>query len=231
MKPRCKVEPVDKDGGRSVNRGTTYPAEVIVTRLEGFEGEVLLQQASGQSYQVQGITGFDVVVPPGVSRTHYRCYMPEWLELDRTSRMIVNAVAKVPDSRGVVRHLVSLMDGRITMSMEGGLLKVSHTAGELSGRAGTTFEVPVKIGRSPRLPHAVRLELVVPPHLEDLVTASPIDVAADQTEAVLRISTAAEAQFEGEYSFTVRGTAFPDPALPVISETTVLIDFEMPEPQ
>ena len=56
-----------------------------------------------QSYQVQGITGGDVMVPPGVSSTIYPCFMPEWLETTRTSRMGMIAVAKVADPKGKVR--------------------------------------------------------------------------------------------------------------------------------
>ena len=87
LKPRCKGEPVDKDSGRKVPRGSTFPAEVTLERLEGYQGEVVLKMAAQQSYQVQGITGRDVVVPPGVTRTVYPCFMPEWLETSRTSRM------------------------------------------------------------------------------------------------------------------------------------------------
>ena len=100
MKPRVKGRPVDQDTGRKVHRGSTFPAEVIVERLEGFAGEVVLQMAAQQSYQHQGIKGSDVMVPPGVGRTVYPCFMPEWLETTRTSRMAVIAVARVPDPKG-----------------------------------------------------------------------------------------------------------------------------------
>jgi hypothetical protein len=226
MKPRCKVEPVDKDGGRSVHRGTTFPAEVIVTRLEGFEGEVKLEMTARQSYQRQGITGLDLIVPPGVTRTYYRTFMPEWLELDRTSRMVVNAVVKVPDPRGNVRHLVSLMDGRITMSMEGALLKLSHTAGEIVAKPGASLEIPLKIGRSPKLPEAVRLELVPPPELAGLLIAEPITLPAEQSDLVYRVQTVADPRMKGEWTFTLKAVALQGGELPVVSQTDVHVDFE-----
>ena len=119
MKPHAKVAPVDKDGGRSVHRGTTYPAPVIVERLEGFTGEVQLVMSSGQDRHRQGIRGPEMIVLPGVARDRYPVFLPEWLETSRTSRMILNAVVKVPDPRGNVRYLATAMDGRITMSIEG----------------------------------------------------------------------------------------------------------------
>src|SRR5207249_3109957 len=116
IKPNFEVRPVDKDGGRTVHRGTTFPADVIVERTNGFNGEIVLQMSAAQAYQRQGITGPEVVVPPGVGRTIYPCFMPEWLETSRTSRMMLIAVARVADPRGQVRHVVNAMDGRITMS-------------------------------------------------------------------------------------------------------------------
>jgi hypothetical protein len=225
MKPRAKVEPVDKDGGRAVHRGTTFPAEVIVTRLEGFEGEVLLEMTARQSYQRQGITGFDLVVPPGVTRTYYRTFMPEWLELDRTSRMVVNAVVKVPDPRGNVRYLSTLMDGRITMSMEGALLKLSHGAGVVAMQPGAALDLPLKIARSPKLPEQVRIELVAPPELAGLLLAEPVSVPADRSETLFRVQTVADPRLQGEWKFTLKATAMQAGELPVVSQTDVHLDF------
>ena len=70
---------------------------MIVERLEGFKGEVSLQMASVQSYQRQGINGPDLTVPAGADRAFYPCFMPEWLETTRTSRMALVGVVQVPD--------------------------------------------------------------------------------------------------------------------------------------
>ena len=104
MKPRCLVTTVVADGTVKVNRGATYPAELTVKRLEGFTGEISLQMAAQQSYQNQGINGPEFPVPPGATKAFYPCFMPEWLETTRTSRMVLIAVVKVPDPRGNVRR-------------------------------------------------------------------------------------------------------------------------------
>src|ERR1700719_4059870 len=110
-----------------------------------------LQMAAQQSYQVQGIIGPDFPVPAGATRAFYPCFMPEWLETSRTSRMILIAVTKVPDPRGNVRHLVTEIHGRITMSIEGALLKVSTSASELTVQPGRDIALPIRIARSPKL--------------------------------------------------------------------------------
>src|SRR5260370_202541 len=50
---RFKGRPVDQDTGRKVPRGSTFPAEVTVERLDGVQGESVLQMSATQSYQVQ----------------------------------------------------------------------------------------------------------------------------------------------------------------------------------
>jgi len=225
MKPVCKVEPVDKDGGRRIHRGATYPAAVIVTRSEGFQGEVGLWMAAHQSYTCMGITGPDMVVAPGVSRSAYPCFMPEWLETSRTSRMITVAVAKVADPRGNVRHLMTLMDGRITMAIEGALLKVTHHPEERTARAGTSFRVPVKIARSPDLPLPVRVTLVLPEELQGLVQAEPLTLAPGQSDGEITLSTTVSPALVGDQTLTLRATALQPGDLAVVSETEVPVLF------
>jgi hypothetical protein len=228
MKPKWKVTPVDREGGRTVHRGTTYPAEVIVERTDGFEGPLELQMAARQARHRMGITGPDLPVAPGVERIAYPCFMPEWLETSRTSRMILIAVGKLADPRGNVRTLVAPADGRITMSMEGALLKVSHEAGEMSVRPGEEFEVPVRIARSPKLPEAVRLELRLPEELEGadgMLRAEPVLLPPGRDEARFRIAAAADPRLRGDVTVTIRAVAVQAPGLPVVSETAVTLHF------
>jgi hypothetical protein len=225
MKPRCKGSPVDKDTGRKVHRGTTFPAEVVLERLEGYTGEILLQMAARQSYQVQGITGGDVLVPPGVTRTVYPCFMPEWLETSRTSRIAMIAVVKIPDPRGNVRHLVVELEGMVTMSMEGAILKALHEPREVTAQPGQTFAVRVKIARSPELPEPVRLELRLPEELAGLLAAEAVLVPSGQSEAVFSIKAKDDPRLIGEQVITIRAMALQGGRFPATSETTVPVTF------
>ncbi|MBI1915827.1 MAG: PPC domain-containing protein [Planctomycetes bacterium] len=221
LKPVCRVTTVVADGTVKVNRGATYPAELTVERLEGFTGEISLQMAAQQSYQVQGICGPDFTVPPDAKRAFYPCFMPEWLETSRTSRMILIAVAKVRDPRGNVRHLVTDVAGRITMSIEGALLKVSAGTGELTIRSGREITLPVKIASSSRLTGPVKLELVLPEEIQGTLRMEPVVVPAGRSEAILRIRTSDQTRLSGEQSFMIRATAYQPGDLRVVSEATV----------
>jgi len=223
LKPRFKGRPVDADTGRKVHRGSTFPGEVIVERLGDFKGEVILQMAAQQSYQVHGITGWDVVVPPGVEKTLYPCFMPEWLETSRTSRMGMIAVAKVPDPTGRVRYAANEITGFITMTLEGALLKISAENNELAVPAGQAFEVPVRISRLTKLVEPARLELQLPEELTGLLKAEPVPVPVGQEIAIVRIIPSPKLQ--GQHSFTIRATAMQEGKYPVVSETQVSVEF------
>jgi hypothetical protein len=225
MKARWKVTPVDREGGRTVHRGTTYPAEVIIERTDGWEGPLELQMAAQQARHRMGIRGPDLPVAAGVTRTHYPCFMPEWLSTFRTSRMILIAVGKLADPRGNVRYLVAPGDGRITMSIEGALLKVTHDAPEMTVRPGEAFEVPVTVARSATLPEAVRLELRLPEGLEGTFSAEPVLLPPDRDQARVRIVARKDARLRGTIPITIRATAMQHGNLPVISETTIDIHF------
>ena len=224
LKPVCKVEPLEKDGGRSVHRGTTFPAPMVIERFGDFNGEIVLQMASLQSRHRQGISGHDVIVPPGVTSSIFPCYMPEWLETDRTSRLAAIGVAKVPDPKGNVRYLVADVGGQITMTIEGALLKISHMTREMRAPAGQPLEIPVKLSRSAKLAEPARLELVLGARLQGQFTAEPLTLVRGQTDAVFKIVPTASSVVTGPVEFGIRATVLQDGNLPCISQTTVPVD-------
>lgn len=226
LKPRCKVKSAVQDGGRIVNRGTTYPADVIVERLEGFSGPITLHMAATQQRQRRGIRGPTLVVPAGIETVQYPVFMPEWLETSLTARMNVIGVAEVADPQGNVRHVTGAMDGFIVMSLEGALLKLSHEPGEYVARAGESVAIPLHIARSVKLPEAVRLECVATGELAKLITAEPVVLAANQSSALLKLQLADDPRLHGTTAVTLRATAQRDGKWYTASETTVHIHIE-----
>lgn len=219
LSPRWKAVVVDDDGGHRIPRGSTYPAEIRLERLDGFAEDIVLQMAARQDRHRQGISGPELVVPVGESLPKYPVFMPEWLETTRTSRMIVVSVARVLDPTGAPRWLLVPVQGRITMWMEGALLKLSHEADELSARPGDVISVPVRLLRSATLPLPVRLELVPPETGEPAVALEPVTVPPGQDAALVRARVLPGPS--GLRRFTLRATALQDGRYPVVSETEV----------
>ncbi len=223
MKGKFKGRPVDQDTGRKVPRGATHPAEILIERLDGFDGEITLQMAAQQSYQNQGISGTDVVVPPGVGKALYPCYMPEWLETTRTSRMAIIAVSKVADPKGKVRYLTGDVAGFITMTMEGALLKVSNdtTAEQVIPKA-KPFDVTLKIARVPQLVEPVVLELQTPKELAGKFKAETMTVKTGQDKVTVRVTP--DAALTGLQTFSIRATALQAGKYKVVSEAKFVVE-------
>lgn len=222
MKQRFKGHPVDADTGRKVPRGSTHPADIVIERLDGWDGEIVMMMAAAQSYQSQGITGHEVPVPPGATKAIYPCYMPEWLETTRTSRMGIVGVAKVADPKGKVRHLMSDIKGFVTMTMEGALMRIETDAEEMISKEGQPIDVPIKLSRTTELPVPAKIEVIVPKDLYGKLKADVMTLEAGKTAATVRVTP--NAGITGPITFSIRATALKDGKYPAVSEAPVTVE-------
>ena len=228
MKPRFSVELIDKNRQRAVHRGTTYPAPFLLQRDEDFDGPVSLQMAARQGRHRQGITAPMITVPPEQSEVLYPCFMPEWLETNRTTRMVVLGVAEQKDPQGRRRFVTAPADARITMILEGALLKISHEASELAIVAGDTFKVPIIVSRSAKLQTPVKIEIIPPVQIQDLLSTEPANVTlpTDVERMPLMIHTQDAERLLGRWPIVIRAITTQDNLWRVMSQTEVTIDFK-----
>jgi hypothetical protein len=225
LKTRVKVKSTVQDGGRIVNRGTTYPADVVVERLDGYAGPVILQMAANQQRQRRGIRGGSLTVPAGIDQVQYPIFMPEWLETSLTARMNVIGVTPIPDPKGNIRHVTGIMDGFIVMSLEGALLKLTHENQEYVAAPGGTLEVPIKLSRTPKLPVAADVVLFGTGERPSVFSADGFQLPPNVNQHVLKIRVAPDAK-PGKYEALLRATAMQDGKWPAVSETTVTVYVE-----
>ena len=226
MAPPFEVRIVDRERQRDVHRGTTYRAEVEIVRQEGFSGEVQLEMTAQQSRDRQGIRGPIVAVPPQATRALYPCFMPEWLGTELTRRMIIQGVAAVPDPQGKLRYVTRPGDARITMILEGALLKLVAEAGQARLHAGESFQVPIRLSRSAKLPLPATVELVVPDEIAGLVHAEPLVLAPADDRGTLRIDSVADPRLAGPWLLKLTATALQDGRWPVVSECDLPVTFQ-----
>ena len=224
MKPPFQVKAAEADGGRRIPRGSTHLAEILVERANGFTGEITLDMAAAQQRHRQGIRGPAVAVAPGVAKIDYPVFLPEWLETTRTSRIGLVATATVNDPKGTPRHVTAAVDGQVTMSIEGALMKVTHEAGEPTVVAGEPFGIPLRLARSPKFAEAVTVELIVPEGLKGLVSAKAQKMPPEQSAATVTAESKADERLLGTWLLVTRATGVRN-GHPVVSETTVEVEF------
>lgn len=227
MKAPFKVKAAEADGGRRIPRGTTHQAEILIERDKGFEGEIILDMAGNQQRHRQGIRGDAVTVLPKQNKIIYPVFIPEWLETTRTSRIGLVAMAKIPDPKGNIRHVMAPMEGQITMSIEGALLKLgvvksSQPHQDQVGIPGKPVEIPLRIVRVPQMTGPVTIEWVPDPRLLGLVSAEPLQLNEKTIAANLKLQSKADSRLLGVWKLKARATGKHN-GHPVVSETT----FEM----
>ena len=173
-----------------------------------------------------GIRGPTIEIPTGVTNVFYPCMMPEWLTTDRTTRMEVVGFGEVADPQGNVRHVGAASDARITMILEGALLKISQQANELTVSPGESFQIPVTITRSAKLPGPVTIDLETAGPLADLVSLKPLVLEAGVSTITLQVQTRADSRLRGVIPITVRATALQEDRWPVTSIVDVNVEFK-----
>jgi hypothetical protein len=225
MAAPIEVLVVDKERQRDVHRGTTYLAELELVRKDGFSGEIKLEMTAKQDRQRMGTLGGILTVPPDQNRAWYPCFLPEWLPMDLTRRIIVHGVVAVPDPKGNVRYLTKPGNARITMIMEGALLKLSTENSDVVTPMGEIQEIVVNVARSPKLPLPVKVELIVPEEATGFISAAPLLIEPDKTQGVLQIFSKIGEQLRGQWDLTVRATALQDGEWPVVSESEIRIEY------
>lgn len=226
MAPPIEVLVVDRERQRDVPRGSTYLAELQIVRKEGFQGEVTLIMSAQQSRNRQGIRGQTTIVPADQSTAFYPCFMPEWLATDITRRMVVHGIAVVPDPKGTPRYLTKPGDARITMIMEGALMKLGADVKEFESPIGGTIQVPITISRTARLSLPVTVDLLVPEEARGQIKSKAVVIPADQQRGVLQIDFDNSPELRGPWTLRLAATALQDGRWPVVSETEIKVDLK-----
>ena len=223
IKPPFSIDAEGKDDVTKWPRGTTFPAPVLIERDEGFTADIVLEMTSKQGRHRQGIFGPELVVKPDEDRVLYPVFLPEWLQTTRTSRMVVNGVAKVADPQGNIRYCVSRQKTRMGFLPTGALLKVSAAEKEYRVKPGEKISVPISVSRSVRLTEPLTVELCCNDSQKSCFKAEPRVVDSSVSQLDFALLAGSDPANIGEHKLTLRATLMKNGHLPVISETSVLV--------
>ena len=229
MKPKFKLTPEGLDDVSKVCRGSTHLFPLLVDRLDGFDGEIILEMTAKQQRHRQGLAGDEFIIEPSAKRIEYPIFVPEWMETTKTSRMILNGAIRVADSKGTMRTLLQTMEMRFGILPEGAMMKVTHRSGEYQAVIGEGLRIPLTVSRVPEFQEPVRRELVPSEGQKDSISAEPLSLPASESEVVLQVHIANNRQIVGEQKLLIRATAYQNGKWLVKSESTVAVEIRRSE--
>jgi Bacterial pre-peptidase C-terminal domain len=169
-------------------RGSVGRRHFTIER-NGFEGPLTVSLTDRQARHLQGVTGPTIIVPAGKNEFDYPVKLPPWMEIGRTCRVCVMAVGVIKDADGS-KHTVSFssvnQNEQYVAVIEAGRLAVRAGKSSLRAEPGTSVDLPVTIARARGLSGPVKLELVIPGHIQG-VTANTITIPDGQTTGTLTV--------------------------------------------
>jgi hypothetical protein len=214
---------VDQYVMTSTPRGELYRRKYKIDR-GGFDGVIEVQLADKQARHLQGVTGPVLTLKPGETEFEYPAFLPPWMELGRTCRVCVMAVAKVKDPIDGREYTVSFssteQNQQMIVVVGPGRLDLAADRTTIRAEPGGEVRLALKISRSKNLTGAVRVEAVLPDHWKG-VTAAPLVIASDADTGELMLKFAKEC---GPFNapLVVRATV-TEPTTPVVAEAKVEI--------
>jgi len=228
MKPRIKLMPEGLDDVSKVHRGSTHLFPFNIERLEGYSGPITLEMTSKQQRHRQGLASDEFVVPAEAKRVEYPIFVPEWMETTKTSRMIINGAVKVADPKGNVRTLLQKQELRVGILPEGALMKLSHSAGELTATLGSEVRIPLALSLASELRDPIKITVMPNEDQTNLLAAEPVQLSPGQKETQFVLKLSNDAKLVGEQPVVIRAATLRN-GYPVVSETTVLLMVKAPQ--
>jgi hypothetical protein len=187
----------------------------------GYQGPLEVRLADRQNRHLQGVTGPTLIVPAGVDEFVYPITLPPWMELGRTSRVVLMATGEIDDGTGG-RHKVCFTSGEQNNQMVNLVspspLKITLDRATMAAEAGQQRPVTVQLRRDPSIQTPVKLEVIVPAHIRD-VRGRAVEAAAGSDQAVVRLEFGAH---PGPLNMplTIRATTLRG-ADPLVAEATL----------
>lgn len=208
---------------RYAARGSTYLRHFMIDR-GSYEGPITVRMAERQVRHLQGVTGPTILVPPGETEFDYPIKLPPWMEIGRTSRTAVMAMADVRDETGAL-HRVSYtshaQDDQVIVLVDPGQLDLRLGDKSLVASPNTTREIPFNLGRGQGMEGPVEVRLILPEHVKGL-TSEPVVLAADESAGTLRLNFADGPIGPWNMPLTIRATATSDGS-PYTAEATLAV--------
>lgn len=155
----------------------------------GYTGPLVVQLADKQNRHLQGVTGPAITVPADANEFVYPITLPPWMELGRTSRVVLMATGEVDDGSGrklKVCFTSGDQNNQMVNLVSPSPLRVTLDRATVAARPSSQVTIGVTLRRDPAIQSAAHLELVAPQHMQG-VAADPVEIPAGATEGKLTL--------------------------------------------
>ncbi|HEY3789010.1 MAG TPA: hypothetical protein VGL71_09155, partial [Urbifossiella sp.] len=167
------------------HRGTIYPYEMAVERLDGFNGPITLQLCDRQVQDLDGIEVVETVIPPGATSAKNLIFLPETMfaGVQHHSRPYAQGYASFTDKWGQKQTLLAVCDKRCMVRTLPPVAKLRAVTTEVRAGPGRVVECKLALDRTSNFTGPATIEMVGQTGL----SAEPVRLKQGETEATVRI--------------------------------------------
>jgi hypothetical protein len=213
------------------HRGTVYPYLMDVERLDGFDGEVVLQIGDRQNRDLDSVEMIETIVPPKQSEIMMPIYLPETMHINvqSQSQLYTQGYAIFTDKHGEQQSVLVLAEKRNMIRTMPPVAKLETIDRRLEVEPGGTVTCRLRLERTSNFPDAVELELVAP--MPAGITADPARIAAGQEEGEIAIRVSDNAACAEPITLKFRATGKLTPQMLVVSEDAAELSVRPGQPE
>jgi hypothetical protein len=199
------------------HRGTIYPYQMEVERMNGFDGPILLEIGDRQIMDLDGVEIVNSKFPAGISQLMLPLYMPETMHINVQPHSNIYAQGYVvfQDKWGQRQSMLQVSEMRCMIRPLPTVARLRIREKSLAVRPGQTQTCTLQLDRTTNFAGAMRIDLVEAPpgiHVE------PVEIPAEQSAAVATISADPGLTLPAGAHLKFRGTGDLPRDVKVVSE-------------
>jgi len=212
---------------RYAHRGTVYMYDMQVERLDGFDGEIVLQLGDRQNRDVDGVEFWEVTVPAGQADVKMPIHLPETMHINvlSQSQIYAQGYAFFTDKWGQRQSTLVVSEKRCMIRTMPTVVKMSAMDKSLVARPGATVRCTLQVDRTSNFTDALEVELIAPT-AQSGFTAERVRIGPGQSTAELAVHVATDVAPQTAVALRVRGRGKLASGETAITEATVPLTVE-----
>lgn len=199
------------------HRGTIYPYLMEVERLNGFDGEILLEMGDRQIMDLDGVQIVNSTFPAGKTQIMLPLYMPETMHINVQPHSNIYAQGYVvfQDKWGQRQSMLQVSEMRCMIRPLPTVAKLRTHEKAVALRAGESQTCVLELDRTTNFSGAMRVEAVEAPAG---LKIDSVVIPADQSAATITITAEPGLVLPSSAQLKFRGTGEMSQDVKVVSE-------------